>query len=178
MPDHPQIGYVGLGNIGLPMAVNISEYIKLNNLPPLAVWNRSADKYAKVPDCVGVDRIEELISKSDCDIIFTSYPNDEIATYLCPKLAMCIQQKGKTGVIIVDQSTLHPKTSGTPPRTHPCLFSLDADGVSLDEKVHFRPWSYLPLCACLWTTARGHLPKYGLCDLWRQRCDRHCHADS
>ena len=151
MPDHPQIGYVGLGNIGLPMAINITEYIKLHDLPPLAVWNRSADKYAMVPDCVGVEKIEELISKSGCDIIFTSFFNDEAATYLCPKLAMCIQQKGKTGVIIVDQSTLDPDTSGMP-LYPPCLFVLriDTDDVSLDQGPLLRTWSHLPHRTHLW----------------------------
>lgn len=128
MPDHPKIGYAGLGEIGLAMAINLVEYIKLQDLPPLAVWDESKDKYDKIHGSVGVDKLEDLITLKGCAIIFIHFPAD-ISRDHRNVLLVCMEIEGKKGGIIVDQSKLHPKDSGmwshlsTPPH-----LTIDAHG--------------------------------------------------
>lgn len=114
------IGYLGLGNMGFPIANNLIAYIEQNQLPPLVVWNRSKDKYAKIPSAQGVELPEDVLA-AGCDVVFTSFANDQAATEVYEKLFTAAAEKG--AVIFVDQSTLDPKTSGT---SHPLLHSLSA----------------------------------------------------
>lgn len=105
MPDYPKIGYAGLGDIGLPLAINLAEYVKLNNLPPLAVWDKLKGKYAKIHGSVGVDKLEDL--QKGCDILFINLPTDDPDDH-CNVLFGRTGRSAKKGIIIVDQSKLHP----------------------------------------------------------------------
>jgi 3-hydroxyisobutyrate dehydrogenase-like beta-hydroxyacid dehydrogenase len=122
-----RISYVGLGNIGLPVAQNLVNY---NPRHQLKVWNRAKEKYDLL-NAYGCDHIEELLNeehswvsddrRSDenpkwshgVHVIFTSLANDAVALGIYEKL-MVAARKMEEGarVIFVDQSTLHPDTAG------------------------------------------------------------------
>ncbi|KAJ3019015.1 UNVERIFIED_CONTAM: hypothetical protein HDU68_010844 [Siphonaria sp. JEL0065] len=65
-----QIGFVGLGAMGLPMAINIQKGLNNDNLPSLRVWNRTASKAAPVQELGAiVETSLESIAKN-CQIFF------------------------------------------------------------------------------------------------------------
>lgn len=105
-----KLAYIGLGNMGLPMATNLVAYAQENKLAQLVVWNRSEEKYANIPAAKGVDNPEDVIAEQ-CNVIFTSFANDQAAEEVYEKLL--VSAAGKGGLIFVDQSTLKPTTSGT-----------------------------------------------------------------
>jgi 3-hydroxyisobutyrate dehydrogenase-like beta-hydroxyacid dehydrogenase len=133
MTDSPRnepllrISYVGLGNIGLPVAQSLVDY---NPRHQLKVWNRTKEKYDLL-DAYGVDHIEELLDERHAwvsddrrsnenpkwsdgvHVIFISLVNDAVALEIYEKL-MAAARKMEEGarVIFVDQSTLHPDTAG------------------------------------------------------------------
>jgi 3-hydroxyisobutyrate dehydrogenase-like beta-hydroxyacid dehydrogenase len=106
-----RIGYIGLGNIGLPMAANLIEYIQLHRESRLVVWNRTKDKYDLLPDARGVEDLDDLFS-TQCNVIFTSFANDSVAEEVYATVFTKAQNAGTGDKIFVDQSTLNPKTSG------------------------------------------------------------------
>jgi len=100
-----QIGFIGLGNLGTPIAENL-----LEQHPGMLVYNRTAaktkpleEKGAKV-----CKRIKELAS--DCDIVFTIVSNDAVISEIT---------KGENGIaanlkengIHISMSTILPETS-------------------------------------------------------------------
>jgi len=108
---NPRLAYVGLGNIGLPVARNLTTYPSVGKL---RVWNRSQDKYALIRDAEGVKLIDDLFVDLDGEtiVVFTSFPNDQVALEIYGDLyraAGSVKEVSK--VIFVDQSTLHPDTS-------------------------------------------------------------------
>ena len=106
-----RLAYVGLGNIGLPVARNLTTYPSVGKL---RVWNRSHNKYALTRDAEGVKLINDLFVNLDGEtlVVFTSFPNDQVALKIYGDLyraAGSVEEVSK--VIFVDQSTLHPDTS-------------------------------------------------------------------
>jgi hypothetical protein len=105
-----KIGFIGLGALGTPIAINLASYAKENNFT-FAVWNRSPDKYSALKEAghdEGVffaSRPEELVER--CNLIFTVLVNDQAAEAVYGKLIGAV--KGK--VVFADVSTLLPKTS-------------------------------------------------------------------
>ena len=80
----PQIGFVGLGSMGYPMARNLATHkISLAaDLPPLLVWNRTFAKAEQLLKEVGQDniRIAKDLAQvaADCDVIITNLANDTV----------------------------------------------------------------------------------------------------
>jgi len=67
-----RLGWIGLGSMGLAMAINIQKHLAQNNLPPLKYWNRTLSRGDSLKDigstpCSGV---KELVQ--NCDVIFIS----------------------------------------------------------------------------------------------------------
>ena len=107
---NPRLAYVGLGNIGLPVARNLTTYPSVGKL---RVWNRTQDKYALIPDAEGVESVGDLFVDLDGEtmVVFTSFPNDQAALKIYGDLyraAGSVKQVSK--VILVDQSTLPSDT--------------------------------------------------------------------
>jgi 3-hydroxyisobutyrate dehydrogenase-like beta-hydroxyacid dehydrogenase len=85
VPAHDRWGFVGLGNMGAPMALNLAKNLKEQGQPPLMVWNRSGDRVDKftamaekesVPVQVAAD-LQEI--GRTCDYILTSLGSDQAA---------------------------------------------------------------------------------------------------
>ncbi|KAL4935630.1 hypothetical protein BDV06DRAFT_228650 [Aspergillus oleicola] len=104
-----QLGWFGLGSMGLGMALNLQEHLQVNNLPPLHYSNRSLSKGQPLQNAGAIlkDSFEELVMT--CDIIFTMISTDVVLTDLLTKaLASSSSLEGK---IFIDTSTIHPETS-------------------------------------------------------------------
>lgn len=97
-----KIGFIGLGNMGHPMAKNLEKAGF-----PLLVYNRSAEKAEdfKAQSKVAVD-VKELVKNSD--IIFTMLTNDQAANEVYKQiLELNISEK-----LFINMSTISPETSG------------------------------------------------------------------
>ncbi|WVW83946.1 hypothetical protein I302_105969 [Kwoniella bestiolae CBS 10118] len=110
-----RIGYIGLGAMGLPISINLTKYIKSNNLPPMIVWNRSPAKYELLkphaPDTQFAESVEEVIEKSD--IVFSMLIDDKAAEDVFGKAFEYLKGEGQgREVVFVDQSSLKAVTSG------------------------------------------------------------------
>ncbi|WP_443947218.1 NAD(P)-dependent oxidoreductase [Pedobacter sp. AW1-32] len=105
MEQKLNIGWIGLGNMGNPMAARI-----LNAGHNLMVYNRTADKTKVLAEAGAVvaGSISELLSKAD--IIFTMLSDDAAVTavYSNPELT-----RNATGKLFVDMSTIKPDTAIT-----------------------------------------------------------------
>ena len=78
--NHLQIGFVGLGAMGYPMAKNLAK--SRHGQPPLLVWNRTKSKAEELFKEVGADKVQiadDLAEVArDCDIIVTNLANDTV----------------------------------------------------------------------------------------------------
>ncbi|GAA6059818.1 hypothetical protein JCM10212_003730 [Sporobolomyces blumeae] len=114
-----QVGFIGLGNMGGPMALNLAKWLHENGKPPLALYNRTASKLPPVSDSIAhADSPRELART--CDVVFTSLAHDEAARSIYAELFAGAKDKKATkgdegqvrATIFVDTSTLYPQTSG------------------------------------------------------------------
>lgn len=107
-----RLAYVGLGNIGLPVARNLLIYPSTDRL---RVWNRTKAKYTSIPEAVGCDSIKDLFTGfvKGVSVVFTSLADDEVAIEVYGELIKCAKGvEDGCKVIFVEQSTLHPDTTG------------------------------------------------------------------
>ncbi|KAJ5805292.1 hypothetical protein N7474_011179 [Penicillium riverlandense] len=100
-------GFVGLGNMGINMAVNLSTYAAEHGLPKVHVWNRTPEKAESLSKghCQAVSSLKELALS--CDIVHGCLANDEVALLVYRELFAA----NKAEAIYVDHSTLFPTTS-------------------------------------------------------------------
>lgn len=96
------IGWIGLGNMGLPMAQNL---VKAGY--HLNVYNRDPKKSENIQaKAIISESLESLISHSD--IIFTMLSNDDAVRAVYEKIKLTNSIKGK---IFIDMSTVSPRLS-------------------------------------------------------------------
>ena len=103
-------GFIGLGNMGSQMSLNLAKYAEEAKLPKVQLWNRSRQKSEQVAlgnHCEVADTIEHLVQQ--CDIIHTCLANDEVALSIYRRILGI----GKPSLILLDHSTLFPTTSTT-----------------------------------------------------------------
>lgn len=108
--QQPTFGFIGLGNMGMPISQNLASYAQKNSGPKVQVWNRTRSKIeSELKDsyCEIADSIEELVKR--CDIVHTCLANDEVAL----SVYKSILSTGKQGILLVDHSTLFPTTAST-----------------------------------------------------------------
>ena len=76
----PQLGFVGIGAMGLLMARNLAIKRKNKHGPPLLVWNRTPERSQKLLQEAGQEhiRVAQTLAQlaTECDIIFTWLAND------------------------------------------------------------------------------------------------------
>jgi 2-hydroxy-3-oxopropionate reductase len=97
-----QVGFVGLGLMGLPMAKNI-----LKKKYPLTIWNRSTNNFKKIKK-LGARICEDLIDLPDkCDVIIMMLVNDSV----CKKVSDVLKKKLKKDQILVDMSSTKQSTA-------------------------------------------------------------------
>ena len=96
-----KIGFIGLGNMGHPMAKNLEAAGF-----PLYVYNRTTEKTSAFREQSTIcNSIEALVSQ--CDIVFTMLTNDTAAE----QVYGLMQQEHISGKLFVDMSTIAPVTS-------------------------------------------------------------------
>jgi 3-hydroxyisobutyrate dehydrogenase-like beta-hydroxyacid dehydrogenase len=68
----PQLGWIGLGSMGLAMATNIQKHLTQNNSPALKYWNRTISRGEPLEELgsIACASAEELART--CDVIFIS----------------------------------------------------------------------------------------------------------
>lgn len=115
-----QVGFVGLGAMGLPMAGHLARVGLLR-----AVWNRSHDKAVAAANEFGVDAPEQSIElAARCNVIALCVPADADVLRLADEIATHAQK----GTIVIDHSTVSSTTAKAAHAklaAHGCAF-LDA----------------------------------------------------
>ncbi|TBU29764.1 NAD(P)-binding protein [Dichomitus squalens] len=110
-----QIGFVGLGAMGYPMARNLAKWRKEHTQAPtpLFVWNRTkakADDLAKElgPGLIApVDSLEKIAI--ECDIVITNLSNDDVVRSVYKQFAKVLEEHKPTrNKIFVESSTIYP----------------------------------------------------------------------
>lgn len=122
-----QVGFIGLGNMGSAMALNLAQALPTLDppLPPLTVFNRTESKVDAFATQAKKAGAQYLVAKSladvvqTCSIVFTSLTDDEAALAVYGELCKADDAgRGKGGdqstlqTIWVDTSTIYPDTTG------------------------------------------------------------------
>ncbi|CED83286.1 related to 2-hydroxy-3-oxopropionate reductase [Phaffia rhodozyma] len=115
-------GFIGLGNMGKHMALNLAVHVHNQGCAPLLVWNRTkehTDKFlettqkradGEVPIQVAKD-VSEIGSK--CDYIFTSLGTDEAVEEIYLELFKSHEESRPTKhTTYIETSTIYPATAG------------------------------------------------------------------
>ncbi|KAL4900898.1 hypothetical protein BDW74DRAFT_187981 [Aspergillus multicolor] len=108
-----QLGWFGLGSMGLGMALNLQKYLAANKLPPLHYSNRSKSKGQVLQDAGGIPKDDFGSLVQGCDIIFTMISNDTVLNTLLSQASTSNTSSSTSlnGKIFIDTSTVHPDTS-------------------------------------------------------------------
>lgn len=112
-----QVGWIGLGNMGKLMAINLANALNNQGAPKLKVFNRTLSKSEEVAnESKGVEIVNEIeeIGKT-CQIIFSSLSNDDVVKEVYQKLFDSIKKKKKNSsnnsnddVLFIETSTVYP----------------------------------------------------------------------
>uniref|UniRef100_A0A060T5M5 ARAD1B12936p n=1 Tax=Blastobotrys adeninivorans TaxID=409370 RepID=A0A060T5M5_BLAAD len=100
-----QLGFVGLGNMGIQMSQNLQKYLTANKLPNLMAYNRTAAKGEPLQALGGVlaPSISELVQK--CSIVIFMMSTED-ATADAIDQALTVDVKGK---LLVSTATVSPE---------------------------------------------------------------------
>lgn len=121
LPSEPTVAFVGLGNMGKFMALNLARYLTENNQPPLRVWNRTSSKSkdlveqgGKEAKMTAVDTLKEVATT--CNVVITSLANDEVVQEVYDELLGALEDcngaERKSRIIFVETSTVYPTVTG------------------------------------------------------------------
>lgn len=102
-----KFGFVGLGNMGIHLAHNLSLYAQGQQFPKVKVWNRTQSKSQHLAQghCEVAGSIPEI--GQTCTIVHGCLGNDDAAVSVYRQLFVCKHR----GAIYVDHSTLFPATA-------------------------------------------------------------------
>lgn len=103
MPTKPQLGYIGLGIMGLPMASNL-----MDAGYPLTVWNRTAAKATPLVErgATLADTPADLATRGPAVIFINVTDTPDVEAVLFGEQGLA--STAKPGTIIVDHSTISP----------------------------------------------------------------------
>ncbi|KAG0196522.1 hypothetical protein BGX28_010030 [Mortierella sp. GBA30] len=109
LPQDINIGWIGLGEMGLGMALNLQKYLSSQS-KQLTVWNRSPGKSEAIQQQGAhvASSIEEVVSKSN--VIFTSLSTDVAVEDIYSQL-LTFSSQIQQPIIFVETSTIHPIVS-------------------------------------------------------------------
>jgi len=101
-----KIGWIGLGNMGVPMASNL-----LKAGYELYVWNRTPEKTAPLCEkgAKRTDSFEQLVEL--CDVLFTMVSDDSAVKEIYAGADGILASAAVHGKLAVDMSTISPDTS-------------------------------------------------------------------
>ncbi|KAM0205805.1 hypothetical protein ACHAQI_008808 [Fusarium lateritium] len=107
----PQIGWIGLGSMGLPMATNLQKHLSSKNALNLIYYNRTISRGdpLKALGAQPASTAKDLVTKSD--IIFFSLSDDSALESTLDAIIDTDSSGQLTGKLIVDTSTVHPDSS-------------------------------------------------------------------
>ncbi|KAJ6044833.1 uncharacterized protein N7446_003027 [Penicillium canescens] len=108
--SNPQVGWIGLGSMGLAMAQNVQQFLHREKKPGLRFWNRTASRGAPLESigAVGCHSIAQLVRQ--CDLVFISTSDDVALVSIIDQILAVEDIDGK---VFVDTTTVHPSTSKT-----------------------------------------------------------------
>ncbi|KNG51463.1 6-phosphogluconate dehydrogenase nad-binding [Stemphylium lycopersici] len=109
--ENLRLGWIGLGSMGLAMALNLQKHIQRQeeeSLPPLKYWNRTISRgnLLKELGATACATIADLVQTSD--VIFISVSDDAVLQTIITSI---IRSGPITGKIILDTTTVHPSTT-------------------------------------------------------------------
>ncbi|CEI40035.1 hypothetical protein FVEN_g2291 [Fusarium venenatum] len=107
----PQIGWIGLGSMGLPMATNLQKHLSSTGITNMIYFNRTISRGDSLKD-IGAQpasTARDLVDNSD--IIFMSLSDDSALEATLDAIIDTKLSSQLTGKLIVDTSTVHPDSS-------------------------------------------------------------------
>ncbi|KAJ5142859.1 uncharacterized protein N7515_001646 [Penicillium bovifimosum] len=106
--EHPVVGWIGLGSMGMAMARNIQKFLQREGRPQLRYWNRTASRGEPLKSLggIGCESIVQLVA--ECDLIFISTSDDAALIGIVDQILSAEDIDGK---IIVDTTTVHANTT-------------------------------------------------------------------
>ncbi|KAF7562885.1 hypothetical protein G7046_g1245 [Stylonectria norvegica] len=104
----PQVGWIGLGSMGIGMAKNLQGCLNSSKALPLVYTNRTLSRGDTLKEigALPVETVTEVARKSD--VIFSCVSNDAVLQDVTKEIIASGSIKGK---VYVDCSTVHPDTS-------------------------------------------------------------------
>lgn len=93
----PQIGFVGLGNMGSIMARNLATHNESHppGSPPLLIWNRTRSKAELLANELGPGHVKIAENPgqiaAECDIIITNLANDKVVRSVYVQFAAALK---------------------------------------------------------------------------------------
>ncbi|KAF4988214.1 hypothetical protein FGRMN_9897 [Fusarium graminum] len=106
-----QIGWIGLGSMGLPMATNLQKHLSSTSDSSLTYYNRTITRGDALKDLGAqpASSARELVTKSD--IVFLSLSDDSALESTLDAIINADESRPLTGKLIIDTSTVHPDSS-------------------------------------------------------------------
>jgi len=102
-PDTPRYGFVGLGDMGAPMATHI-----VRSGVTLHGFDIAVRPSAQVPGIVDCASLEALVRT--CDVVFVSVPDGRASRKVITDIARVTRRKTS---VVIDLSTIGPENSAT-----------------------------------------------------------------
>ncbi|KAF1845298.1 6-phosphogluconate dehydrogenase [Cucurbitaria berberidis CBS 394.84] len=104
----PQLGWIGLGSMGIGMSKNLQKHLSSSSFPALVYTNRTLSRGDSLKDlgAIPLESVDKVARKSD--IIFSCVSNDAVLQAVVDEI---IASGDITGKVCVDCSTVHPDTS-------------------------------------------------------------------
>lgn len=109
MANISNIGFIGMGKMGLAMAANLQNYRVANNLPSIGVYNRTPSKCQPVVEAgaTAYDSPAELASNSG--VVFLCLFNDDAVKQVVSEILS--ESAARDKLVIADSTTVHPDTT-------------------------------------------------------------------
>ncbi|KAI0896216.1 6-phosphogluconate dehydrogenase [Annulohypoxylon nitens] len=103
-----QVGWIGLGSMGIGMSKNLQKYLSKSNAPSLLYTNRTLSRGDSLKEIGGVPigSVGEVAAKSD--VIFSCVSNDAVLQQVADEI---VSSGNISKKVYVDCSTVHPETS-------------------------------------------------------------------
>ncbi|KAG0343163.1 hypothetical protein BG004_005468 [Podila humilis] len=107
MAQQDRLGWIGLGEMGVHMAVNLQKHLTSTNSNNLTVWNRSQEKAAPLAalGATVAPSVEAVFASAN--IIFTSLSNDAAVESIY-KILFDLARERSEPVIFIETSTIYP----------------------------------------------------------------------
>ncbi|KAJ5838193.1 uncharacterized protein N7525_003381 [Penicillium rubens] len=108
MASNEQVGWIGLGSMGLAMAQNIQRFLQRDKKSQLRFWNRTASRGAPLEllGAIECESIAQLVI--ECDLIFISTSDDAALNAIVNQI---LTVKDLDGKLFMDTTTVHPNTT-------------------------------------------------------------------